>query len=487
MKRVSVIGAGIGGLAIAIRLKVKGFDVNVFEANQSFGGKVSETSVDGFRFDRGPSLLTMPEKIDELFILANKKPGDYFQYFPLKESFRYFYEDGTIVRAYSDNEKLVNEISTKTKVSKKKIHKYLKKNKFIFNSTSHLFLEKSLHKIKSYISLRVLISFFKIPFLNLFKSMNETNEQTFNDKKVTQLFNRYATYNGSNPYLAPALLNSISYLELTKGAYYPKNGMRSIAKSLYSLALEMGVNFRFNAKVEKINICENNATVKSISLKKEEFKSDIIVCNNDIHFVYNNLLKKKISLKKIKSNERSSSAVIFYWGIDGQNEKLDLHNILFSKNYMKEFDCLKNGDVYSDPTVYINITSKKIKSDAPKGKENWFVMINVPHNTGQFSDNLLKEIKKNIIKKINKILNIKLESLILTEQIVDPRTIERETLSFAGALYGTSSNTFSSAFFRHSNFSNKIKGLYFCGGSVHPGGGIPLALSSAKIVDELIN
>ena len=127
MKRVSVIGAGIGGLAIAIRLKVKGFDVNVFEANQSFGGKVSETYVDGFRFDRGPSLLTMPEKIDELFILANKKPGDYFQYFPLKESFRYFYEDGTIVRPYSDNEKLVNEISTKTKVSKKKIHKYLKK------------------------------------------------------------------------------------------------------------------------------------------------------------------------------------------------------------------------------------------------------------------------------------------------------------------------------------------------------------------------
>ena len=159
---------------------------------------------------------------------------------------------------------------------------------------------------------------------------------------------------------------------------------------------------------------------------------------------------------------------------------------MFSKDYKKEFDYIKNGEVYHDPTVYINITSKKIGHDAPLGKENWFVMINAPHNTGQFSDDMLQKIRTNIISKINRNLNVEIEKLILTEQLVDPRTIEKETLSFAGALYGTSSNTKSSAFFRHPNFSNKIKGLYFCGGSVHPGGGIPLALSSAKIVDELI-
>ena len=111
MKRVSVIGAGVGGLAIAIRLKIKGFDVQVFEAGSTYGGKVAETTSGGFRFDRGPSLLTMPEKIDELFVLAKKNPRDYFQYFSLDESFRYFYEDGTIIRAYSDNKKLASEIS----------------------------------------------------------------------------------------------------------------------------------------------------------------------------------------------------------------------------------------------------------------------------------------------------------------------------------------------------------------------------------------
>ena len=485
MKKVSVIGSGIGGLAVAIRLKIRGYDVRVFEANASYGGKVSQIQNNGFRFDKGPSLLTMPEKIDELFKLANKNPADYFEYFKLEESFRYFYEDGTVIRAYSDNEKLKNEIYDKTNVPKKTIQRYLDKNTFIFNATNHLFLEKSLHKLKSYISFRVLLSFFKLPFLNLFRTMNQVNKKRFNNEKITQLFNRYATYNGSNPYLAPGLLNSISHLELTKGAYYPKDGMRSIVKSLYTLALEMGVVFMFNSRVKKITV--KRERVKSIISKKKEYESDIIVCNSDIHYVYNNLLDRKTFANYYKKNERSSSAIIFYWGINRLFDKLKLHNILFSENYKEEFECIRNGKIYNDPTVYINITSKKIKSDAPKGKENWFVMINTPHNSGQFSKNTIQQIKKDIVIKINRILNTNIEKHIVSEHIVDPKTIEKETLSFAGALYGTSSNTKSSAFFRHPNFSKDIQGLYFCGGSVHPGGGIPLALSSAKIVDGLIS
>ena len=485
MKKVSIIGSGVGGLATAIRLKCRGYDVCVYEANNSYGGKIAEIKKDGFRFDKGPSLLTMPNKIDELFVLANKNPTDYFEYFQLDESFRYFYEDGTIIKAYSDQKKLVSEISQKTKVSKKIISKYLRKNKFIFDSTSHLFLEKSLHKIKSYLSFKVLLSFLKLPFLNLFRTMNQVNEKTFKNKNVTQLFNRYATYNGSNPYLAPGLLNSISHLELTKGAYYPKKGMRSIASSLYNLAVDLGVNFSFNSVVEQINI--SNQEVKSIKINNKEIFSDIIVCNNDVHFVYNKLLKHKSILTKPKKNERSSSAIIFYWGINRVFNQLQLHNILFSNNYKEEFNAIKNGGVSDDPTVYINITSKKVLSDAPNGKENWFVMINTPHNSGQFTKEYLSTIRKKIIKKINRMLAIDVEKLIAFEEVVDPTVIEKETLSFSGALYGTSSNTKSAAFFRHPNFSKKIQGLYFCGGSVHPGGGIPLALSSAKIVDGLIN
>ena len=485
MKKASVIGAGIGGLAIAVRLAVNGYKVSVFESNSYPGGKAAEFKTKGFRFDKGPSLLTMPEKIDELFLLAGRTPRDYFKYSKINESCRYFYEDGTVIKAYSDVMKFSEELFNQTKTPKHQTINYIEENEFIFKATSYLFLEKSLHKLKTYLSFKVLLSALKIPFLNLFSTMNEINNKRFKNEKVVQIFNRYATYNGSDPYLAPGVLNSISNLEFKRGAFSADNGMSTIPKSIYKLALELGVVFYFNSSVEEIRIEKNE--VEGVVVGKDLYSSDLVVCNTDIYYIYNKLLPKKYSLKQQKNSERSSSAIIFYWGIDKIFDKLQLHNILFTQSYKNEFKYIRDGiSVYEDPTIYINITSKKKKSDAPKNSENWFVMINVPYNKDQDWDKLVMKSKKNIIKKINRVLNISIEDNIVCENVIDPRNIESETRSFKGALYGTSSNTKAAAFFRHPNFSKDIKGLYFCGGSVHPGGGIPLVLSSAKIVDELI-
>ena len=202
--------------------------------------------------------------------------------------------------------------------------------------------------------------------------------------------------------------------------------------------------------------------------------------------MYKHLLKGYSIPEKIKHEERSTSALIFYWGINATFPQLDLHNIFFSDDYETEFNTLSEGQtVYEDPTVYINITSKKNPSDAPEHCENWFVMVNTPANDGQDWDSIIQNAKQSIIAKLNEQLNTDIESLIRSEHILDPRTIESKTGSFKGSLYGAASNQRMAAFFRHPNFSNTIKGLYFCGGSVHPGGGIPLALSSAKIVDSL--
>ena len=485
MKKASVIGAGIGGLAIAVRLAVNGYKVNVFESNSYPGGKAAEFKTKGFRFDKGPSLLTMPEKIDELFLLAGRTPRDYFKYSKINESCRYFYEDGTVIKAYSDVMKFSEELFNQTKTPKHQTINYLKENEFIFKATSYLFLEKSLHKLKTYLSFKVLLSALKIPFLNLFSTMNEINSKRFKNEKVVQIFNRYATYNGSDPYLAPGVLNSISNLEFKRGAFSADNGMSTIPKSIYKLALELGVVFYFNSSVEEIRIDKNE--VEGVVVGKDLYSSDLVVCNTDIYYIYNKLLPKKYSLKQQQNSERSSSAIIFYWGIDKVFDKLQLHNILFTQSYKNEFKHIRGGiSIYEDPTIYINITSKKKTSDAPKNSENWFVMINVPYNKDQDWDKLVMKSKKNIIKKINRVLNISIKDNIVCENVIDPRNIESETHSFKGALYGTSSNTKGAAFFRHPNFSKEIKGLYFCGGSVHPGGGIPLVLSSAKIVDELI-
>lgn len=481
---VCVIGAGVGGMAVAIRLAVKGYSVSVYESNSYVGGKLSQIESDNFRFDAGPSLFTMPELVDELFQIANKNPRDYFNYQELEESCRYFYEDGTNIIGYTDPEKFAQESEAKTGVDAKDVIKHLKKSEFIYDSTAFLFLQKSLHRVKTYLSLKVVKSFLKLPFLGIFKSMHSANQAALSNDKMVQLFNRYATYNGSNPYIAPAILNIIPHLEFNKGAYFPNKGMYSISLALYNLALSLGVKFNFNSKVEEIIV--NDKKVKGIVCNGDTIFSDFVVSNLDVFFVYKNLLKNQPFSRKIATQERSTSALIFYWGINATFPSLDLHNIFFSKEYKKEFQELKNGSsIYNDPTVYVNITSKKNTVDAPKNCENWFVMINVPSLDEQDWDSLINEAKASIIKKLNRMLNTDLESLILTEHVLDPRGIELKTGSYKGSLYGTASNKKMAAFFRHPNFSSDIGGLYFCGGSVHPGGGIPLALSSAKIVDEL--
>ena len=485
MKKAIVIGAGLGGLSVAIRLAVKGYDVTVFEANKHAGGKMNELRLGDYRFDTGPSLFTMPELVEELFDLAGHSMDDYLKSQRLQETCRYFFDDQTIINGFSDIEKFGQEVEKKTKVESNQVIDYLKKSKFIYDTTAPLFLNQSLHKLKTFLSFKVFLSMINLPFLGVFSSMNTANESQFEDQKIVQLFNRFATYNGSNPFLAPAILNIIPHLEFNKGAYFPDNGMYSIADALFNLAKKTGVKFKFNQKVDSIETY-GNATV-GIKIKEQIYSSDLIVCNTDIYFAYKHLLKQPLKAKKVLKQERSTSALIFYWGIKKEFNNLDLHNILFSEDYQNEFSCLQKGTISNDPTVYINITSKLNKSDAPNGSENWFVMINVPSDNNQNWDELIKESRKNIIDKINKTLHTDIESLIEQEQVLEPRLIESMTGSFKGSLYGTSSNSRMAAFFRHPNFSKDFNNLYFCGGSVHPGGGIPLALSSAKIVDSLIN
>jgi phytoene desaturase len=269
------------------------------------------------------------------------------------------------------------------------------------------------------------------------------------------------------------------------GAYLPKGGMHEITNSLVKLAKEIGVEFHFNQEVTAIET-ENNAA-KSVTTASGTYAADIVVCNADIHTVYEKLIPSAKKLKEVDKQERSSSALIFYWGIEKEFPQLDVHNIMFTEEYKTEFNHIfETKTIYKDPTIYINITSKKIEGDAPKGKENWFVMINVPSVYGQDWETMIAEARKNILAKICRILGEDIEKLIQFEKQLTPQLIQDKTYSFKGSLYGTSSNNRFAAFFRHKNFSSQFKNLYFCGGSVHPDGGIPLALLSAKIIDKLV-
>ena len=253
------------------------------------------------------------------------------------------------------------------------------------------------------------------------------------------------------------------------------------------MAEELGVKFNYNYKVNEILVI--NGRAKGILAKGENILADVVLSNMDVWFTYNRLLAKHPQLHptKILSQERSSSALIFYWGIKKQFPELDLHNIFFSSDYKAEFDHIwQQQDIYHDPTVYLNISSKLKPDDAPGDCENWFVMINVPANSEQDWDKLIDNARNNIITKLSRLLGEDIAPLIITESILDPHSIESKTLSYKGSIYGTSSNNQFAAFLRHANRSTKVKGLYFCGGSVHPGGGIPLCLLSAKIVSDMV-
>ncbi len=484
MPKAIVIGAGIAGLASALRLKHQGFSVEIFEKNSYTGGKIHALKLGEYRFDLGPSLFTLPHLVDELFSLFGKNPKEHFEYIKKENICNYFWEDGSSFEVKANRNEFIKEASTFFDEPEANLRKYLDKSQLKYEITSPVFLEQSLHKMQSYFNLKTLKALSSSHELDISQSLNELNEKKFNNPKLIQFFNRFATYNGSSPYKTPGIMSMIPHLEMQLGTYLPKKGMHDISQSLTRLAKDVGIQINLNSPLDDIETESKN--VKKIHSNGRFFHTDVVVCNTDVYTAYNSFLNKTPKPKKILKQERSSSALIFYWGIRKEFNDLDLHNILFSEDYKAEFEHIFDKQFfYKDPTIYINITSKHIKEDAPQNCENWFVMVNAPKHKGQNWAEQTTYIREKIINKINRCLKTKIENYIAIEKVITPQDIEKETASFQGSLYGTASNNKFSAFLRHPNFSSHFKNLYFCGGSVHPGGGIPLCLLSAKIVSQL--
>lgn len=489
LKTAAVIGAGIAGIAASIRLAVKGYAVNVYEANGYPGGKLSTFERSGYRFDAGPSLFTMPHLVDELFRLAGRNPADYFDYVKLDETCRYFWDDGTRLTAWADQQRFGREVETVLGEPAEHVQKHLADSALKYDVTEKLFLHRSLHKLTTWFNQDALRGYLNLPRLGVFSTMNRANERRFRHPKLVQLFNRYATYNGSDPYQTPATLNIIPHLEYNIGAFFPRDGMVSITNSLVQLAEELGVQFHYNARVTEIVTEGKRVVGVSVSpARTGAMPYDLVVSNMDVVSTFRKLLPKARQPERILRQPKSSSGLIFYWGIRRAFAELDLHNIFFSTDYRAEFSSLfGRNELADDPTIYLNITAKHKPDDAPPGRENWFILLNAPNNSGQDWDAIIARARQNVIRKLSHALGVDVEPLIETEAVLDPRSIESRTSSSQGALYGNSSNNRFAAFLRHANFSSEFANLYFVGGSVHPGGGIPLCLLSAKIATELVD
>lgn len=480
----AVIGSGIGGLATAIRLALKGYDVHLFEKNSQPGGKIGELFLSGCRFDTGPSLFTLPSLVDELFTLAGENPRDQFRYVSLPASCRYFYDDGTLLNAWTDRHRFASEVHSVTGEPAEKVIAFLDECAELYDLTAGIFIFSPFYKLENFRkpeSMNVARNFRK---LNIFSTMHGVIRRHFSSEKVIQLFDRYATYNGSSPYRAPGTLNVIAHLEHNSGAYFPEKGMRDIIESLSGLARRCGVTIHAGENV--LAVKKEGEVITGIETSGGFMASSVVVSDMDVIPFYRSLMKEEMYARRQERQERSTSALIFYWAMNRRFEEIDLHNIFFSSDYPGEFAALRKGRISNDPTVYVFASSRVVQSDAPAGKDNWFVMINVPSDSGQDWKQVVSRARESIIYKVSKRLGYDIRSAIEAEEILDPPRIESMTMSHRGALYGSSSNSRFAAFRRHPNVKGRYKNLWFVGGSVHPGGGIPLCLASAKIACDMI-
>jgi len=485
-KPIVIIGAGIGGLSAAIRLQSAGYPVVVIEKNEHVGGKLSQIEQNGYRFDTGPSVITMRHVLEDLFASANRNLDDYLVLRPVEPMTRYFYRDGTVLDATSDLSKMARQIE---QMNERDVEGYL----------SYLAYAARIHRITGpvfiYDKPPTLRSFTRVPVQDWLKSdplrtMSQAINSHVQSPHLRQLMGRFATYVGGSPYEAPATLNVIAHVELTGGVWYPQGGIYKVAQALQKLAEELGVHIHSNCSAKQIRV-ENGRAIGVLLQDDSVVNAQVVIANADVTTVYNHLLPDgSVSQKRVQqlsTYEPSCSGFVMLLGIEGQHGQLAHHNIFFSDDYPAEFEAIfRKRKPADNPTIYIAITSKTDEEHAPTGCENWFVLVNAPALSEHYDWDENKIAYRDLILEQLAAYGLDVRDNIRTETLITPLDLQRMSAAWRGALYGPSANKKWTAFLRPHNRCNDINGLYFVGGTTHPGGGIPMVMLSGKVVADMV-
>lgn len=485
MKKIAVVGAGLGGLSAAIRLAKTGFEVELFEQNPVVGGKVSEIYLGDYRFDTGPSVITLINVIKELFDFAEIDIADKLEFVKMNPISRNFFSDGQYFDMFSNIDELKSEFGRFSRLDPNSIQRYIQKITKIYDLTADIFLHQPLHEYKKLIKAKKFPPLSDFLFIDAFRTMHEANKSYFDDDRIVRIFDRFATYNGSSPYKTPATLNIIAYVELVLGSYYINGGIHQLVKAIHEMAQHVGVKIHLNTKVEEI--LHDGKRVKGIRIGKDVLNYDFVVVNSDVVETFKSLISGFPEITaKFNNIEPSLSGLVFMWGINKTHPSLSHHNVFYSDDYKNEFvEIFDSMIMPKDPTIYLAITSKTEKNHAPVSAENWFILINMPYINKNMNRNDFDLMRKKVLEKLKK-FGYDIESNIEYESLITPFDLQDKYGANKGSIYGISSNNKFSAFKRHPNKSKLLKNLYFAGGSVHPGGGIPLVILSGKHVADLI-
>lgn len=486
---VIIIGAGLGGLAAAIRLASRGVRVTMLEKNATPGGKVNIHRAAGYSFDTGASLLTMRHVLADLFGSAGRSVDDYLKIVPVEPLCRYRWPDGVTLDASADLEKTergIERIASPEDVEG--FHRFLIDARRKYEVAERTFLAHSLNDLPKLLRPRYARDLAAISSL---RTLDAHVRRYFRSPHLRQLFNRFATYNGSSPYRVPATFALISYVEFGTGAWYVRGGMYELPLALVRLAEELCVEIRTGVEVEKILIDGGRACGVEL-MSGESIRSDAVLVNADAVDAYRRLIKSEARRiytdEKLERIEPSCSGFVLLLGVARSYPQLAHHNIFFSPDYPAEFRAIfDERRAASDPTIYVCASSRTDESQAPAGHENLFVLVNAPANDGQTDwMSAASGYRDLIIRKLEESGLDGLSQAIDYEHIITPADFEQRYRANRGSIYGISSNKLRNAYLRPPNKARDIEGLYFAGGATHPGGRIPLVLLSGKMAAELL-
>jgi phytoene desaturase len=497
VQEVIVIGAGMGGMCTAARLARQGHTVRVFESSDKPGGKCRTEWIGKYAFDTGPSLLTLPAVYRDFFARTGKHFGQVLEVKPVDPAFDYRFSDGVKLKfanlAHHKTQEEISAVLGPDVAAQWDV--LMKRAEKMWDVSREPFVESELKSIFSLIKRPTLLRDLKV--IAPWKSLRALADELLPDKHLRYILDRYATYSGSDPRLAPAVLSTIAFVEEAFGAWHITGGIGKLSEAVYQRCLDLGVTFEFNAPIEKINHTKRRVT--GVTLKDGRvIDSSIVVANADASIVYNSLISTKLRKtkgprKRITQSTQSLAGFSLLLGLrpDENAEPLSHHTILFPENYDAEFDAIfTTRTPVKNPTIYLCAPhDETMVKDA--GAQSLFVLVNAPvHDaTGKAgwnwnNENLNREYAHSIIDQIEA-QGISIRDRLEIFEIRTPADLERSVNAPGGAIYGTSSNGAQSAFLRARNRS-PLKGLYCVGGSAHPGGGLPLVGLSAEIVANAI-
>lgn len=475
---VVVVGAGVGGLAASIRLAVAGHDVTVFERNRVVGGKLATLDVDGYTFDVGPSLLTLPDVFDELFRVAGTSLREQVDLVRLDPQFRYRWPDGSMLEVADDDDAWLAELDRFSPGAATDWTNFSNRTSRIWETSARTFLAGPMSGPWSL--LKRMRSPADLLRIDGARTLARSATSSFDDPRLRQMVGRYATYSGSSPFKAPATLACIAHIEREAGCWYVHGGLGRLGAALERVARHVGVRIETGCDVDRIVADDDYVRGVELVGSNDQVGADVVVADVDAAHLYGDLIPRERQRRRLARTKRSSSGFVLCAGVRGRTAGIAHHNVWFSADDRAEFEALEAGRLAVDPTIYGCVSSVTDPTQAPPGCENWFLLVNTPPGIEIDRDAMSARVLGVLADR-----GVELADRIVAVRTITPADIDERYRSPGGSIYGTSSDGPGAAFRRPNNVG-PVDGLYLVGGSSHPGGGLPLVTIGARIVADLI-